>query len=41
MRAQQPGEGLAGKLSALIGIEDFRSPIPANGLFYGLDTKIS
>lgn len=34
-----PGEGFAGELRALIGVEDFRAFIPAEGFFEGLDAE--
>jgi hypothetical protein len=38
---QHLGEDLAGKLYALIGVEDLRASIAPDGLLQGLDTKVS
>ena len=39
VRLEQFGKITAGKLGALVGIEDFRATITAEGFFNGLDTK--
>src|ERR1039458_970749 len=37
---EQAGEGGAGKLRALIGVEDLRTPVLRDRLFHGVDTEV-